>query len=249
MNEVSRIVFQATLLAQFRKLSIWYRPEPSGPVLSRRARSSEEFLARTLMQYLQHLLDSSSRDIIILIRCRIIQQLLATSPHHPTQLRSPHSTGSAVMELRIKTPQFYRQMITYRKLSIFLTYALLEPFEENRTACSSDSDRLIALVEDLESAQERSASRSRLQQMLLRVSWNLYDQLRTTKELIGAYPYPGLPKTRNVPVGPTETSRRDHYFMDEFVRNHSVSSFQIYYLMAVLSLQLRVRVMRMIGGE
>lgn len=252
-EKVPRIVLQAVLLAQCRKLSIWHRPEPSGPVISREAIASEVIVARTVMQYLQHLLDSSSQDVTLSFRCSISHQLSAADSQCPIDLRSPQSTGSSVIQLGIKTPQFYRQAVTYEKLATFLSYTLLEPYQENRTAWSNDPRRLIDLLDGLESIEHKIPSQHLPPRLLLGVLWSLYSCLRSSKELKGAYPDPGLPKTRNtVPVvRPAKIPQEENhiFFLDAFVRSHYGPLSQVRYIAAVLGLQLRTRVLGVIGGQ
>lgn len=130
---------QAIWLAQYRKISIWYRSEPMASTVPRKATSLKAFIASTLRQHLQHLLESAPRDITLSFYSGIDEQRVVLSD----QPYSLQGSGLPVMELRIQTSQFYRPLTTYIKLTDFLTFALLEPYKENRTAWSDDAQLLI----------------------------------------------------------------------------------------------------------
>ncbi len=180
------------------------------------------------------------------------QHQLTSSSQRLTGFHSPHSLRSPAIELRVQTPQFYRQMITYKRFTKFLTYTLLGPYKENRTAWSSDAKSLIAILGKSQSADQKLPWCKRSQAIFPRIMWYIYDRLRSTEQLNGVYPNPGLPQTRvdGGPRSPMGSLTNDEgFFMDTYVRNNCALILQVRYIMAVLRLQFRTKVMNVIGGE
>ena len=246
---VSRIVFQATLLAQWHKLGIWYRPEPSEPAIPRKFHTSEIFIAHTITKYLRHLLNLSSQDVKLRFHPGLLQQHSDPSLYIRKETPLAQKSEQREIELRVQTPHFYRQLITYGKFTEFLTYALLEPYSENHTACSDDPVHLIKMLDKCETIEMKLAKKHEPENMLATVSWGVYRFLRSSHGLRGVYPYPGLPKKRNESVSHPPPSRPDRFFLDEFVCTHFSFFRQLHYMFVVLSLQMRQSVVGMIGGE
>lgn len=255
LHTVPKIVFQAIILAQIRGLSIWYRPEPRETALARRVTPTEGFLASIFAQYLHHLLASLANDGSISVAYVSLDGLR----------RLPvlsHSARSQNLELRIHAPQFYRQMLTYGKLSDLLSCALLDAFEENRTAWSNDGERLIAALQALEIAEESSqkcegqAGRTRVSGIFLPRLWAMHAWLGGFQQpLMGVYPAQGFPNRRAVvcPISSKNSAdwplRNQRHFLHEFVQNHVGCWLQIRFLIASLSIIWRSKLMAVIGGE
>ena len=218
--------------------------------MARTATSSEAFLASVLLEYLRHLLHSGPQDLNLLFHCGMNQHQLTSSNQRLIGFHSSHSLGA--IELRVQTPRFYRQMVTYKRFTNFLTYTLLDPYKENRTAWSSDAESLIAILGKSQSADQKLPSCERSQAIFPRIMWYIHGRLRSTEQLKGVYPNPGLPQTRVVggprsPMGPFTND--EGFFMDTYVRNNCDLILQVRYIIAALSLQFRTKVMKVIGGE
>lgn len=81
-----------------------------------------------------------------------------------------------------------------------------ESSNENRTAWSNEPKRLIASLEECQSAQQQQQQQSKPEPeplwhwfpvaLLVKLIWSAYCRLRTTHPLRGVYPSPGLPKVR-----------------------------------------------------
>ena len=244
-DTVPRIVFQAILLAQVHKLSIWYRPEPRESAVPRRATSDETLLASVLIQYLRYLSNRNPVHVCLVVH----QHESALHARYDMGICASEDPQRPTLELRIHAPQFYRQMMTYDKFVDYLRYTLLDTHEENHTAWSNDAEQLIDYLQV--SAQiDDDKQPVELRQNLLRT---VYERLRIIKRLTGAYPNPGLPLVR---AGPAAS--RDHTtliyakrssYLDDFVFGHCDSWLQVRYVWATLSLQWRTKIMDVIGGE
>lgn len=205
-----------------------------------------------LLEYLRHLLRSGPQDLNLLFHCGMDQHQLTSSSKRLIGLHSSHSLGSPAIELRVQTPQFYRQMVTHKRFTNFLTYTLLDPYKENRTAWSSDAESLIAILGKSQSADQKLPLCERSQAIFPRTMWYIYGRLRSTEQLNGVYPNPGLPQTRVVgrPRSPMGSLTNDEdFFIDTYIRNNCALILQVRYIMAALSLQFRTKVMNVIGGE
>ncbi|KAI1824023.1 DUF1365-domain-containing protein [Xylaria intraflava] len=247
-----RIGFQATLLAQIDRLSIWYRPEPRTSAIPRRATSSEKLLASILDQYLAVIIHGGS-----LSYSRKMEQQSMTFDISIRNVPKRQGTTSPYLAFRIHTPQFYRQMITYPSLNEYLSYTLLGSSEENHTAQSADASSLIDLVSKLETlhtTQYREWKNSD-DVCIWGFLWAMYGRLRSSRRLVGAYPELGAPKARTSaptshPVQPLHNiSTNDICFLDGFVRRNCPKSIQVQYMLALLGLQWRTKVLGIIGGE
>ena len=244
--KVPRIVLQATLLAQQHKLSIWYRPEPAASTIPRRATSSEEVLASIFTRYLEALIENAPEDVVS-FDPGISQRTVLLRNQQTVCSPSDRLSGSPAIELRVQTPQFFRQMITCEKLTDFLSCTLLHPSEENHTAWSNDSKRLITLLENL---TLRPPPCIGLRKVISDMVWNMYRRLHAPRPLYGAYPNPGLPNARaEVIEHPKITCKNSRLFLDDFVRDHYGLRFQMRYIFTTLSLRLRTWTMGVIGGE
>lgn len=166
------------------------------------------------------------------------------------------------LELRIHAPQFYRQMVTYTTLAGFLSYTLLDPYEENHTAWSNDPMGLIAMFEEFESikAVEQNSRHDEQHRpgLFLKILWAAYARLRCVgRPLRGTYPDYGFPQARaaSSPSPPTTLERRvsrhrpEEYLLDEFVRFHCSPWVQMHFVFASLGFVCRSRIMNTIGGE
>ncbi|KAF2794305.1 hypothetical protein K505DRAFT_361186 [Melanomma pulvis-pyrius CBS 109.77] len=255
-----RIVVQAIVLAQVRKLSVWHRPEPRETAVPREPTSGEKELAGVFMRYMQHLLGPALGDVKISVCYGIELQDSKAFKQSGRDVHSPTAsvrTSDSVLELRIHTPQFYRQLITYERLTGFLTYTLLHPWEENHTAWSNDTERLIASIRRLEVAKEQCPGSTCESSLFSGTMWFAYEHIRSTMRLQGAYPNPGLPRAR---AGDIVVDKADYgillskntnqgYFLDNFVRSHCELNVQVRYILAVLGVQWRTKIMGVIGGE
>jgi hypothetical protein len=166
---------------------------------------------------------------------------------------------SETLELRVHTPQFYRQVATYGTITEMLSYALLDPCEENRAAWSDDGKHLIAILQEMESIEDihklqdgRRHSPGHVSQL----AWTAYSRLRgAQRPLEGAYPGYGCPKQRTASLprlakitNPRLKGYRE-YFLGDFVRFYCEPSVQVRFMLASLSLTWRARIMNTIGGE
>jgi hypothetical protein len=237
-DAVPRIAFQAIMLAQVHKLSIWYRPEPRESAVPRRANSDEIFLASVLIRYLRYLSNRSPTPVCL----SVLQH--ATVPHARYDM-GVRSSQQTTLELRIHAPQFYRHMITYDTLVNYLRYTLLDPHEENHTAWSNDAERLIDFLQISEQTEDNEQPVG----LLRKLPWAVYTRFRTSKRLTGAYPDPGLPRARAGRAASPDCTEMTGSCLDNFVFKHCDSWLQIQYVWATLSLQWRAKIMGAIGGE
>ncbi|KAI5917758.1 DUF1365-domain-containing protein [Camillea tinctor] len=253
-----RILIQAFLLAQVRKLQIWYRPEPRESSVARQATRSEAFLASILIRYLRFLLDSAPRRLCLSVGHGGMNQEEALYIHTPLDMRLVHDDGRSELHLRITTPQFYRQMVTYESIAGYLSYTLLHPYSENHTARSEHAESLIATIQELEAVSRyRKATERhvRFWAPLPGICWVIYSLLRSKKPSRGSYPDPGLPSARvsskvaEISVIPREHTIEKTYLLDDFVRNHCSCLVQLQYMGASIGLQCRAWFMAVVGGE
>lgn len=246
---VPRIVYQAVLLAHVHKLRIWYRPEPRASTVSRRATASEEFLSSVFSNYLQHLLNLSLEPICISLRPGIVQR---DASWDVRLLRSPTSLHPTI-QINIHTPQFYRKMITYPTLTGLLVDALLHPHEENRTAGSTEPERLVEVCKHLEQAAKTESRSTPLENSFWRLIRAGFMLLHATEPLTGAYPNPGNPHARgrnadkHKPFKQHQMARPS--FLTEYVFMHYSNRLQIRYMIATITLQWRIKIMEVFGGE
>lgn len=202
------------------------------------------------MQYLQHLFVPASRNLTLVFRSGLDQLAPVLADRHFVGSQPPQGLQSPTIELRVLTPQFYRQMVTYRELTDFLAYTLSDAYEENRTARSTDATWLVQYLESLQLEATKLPARRNSRGALLRMIWNIFRRLRANKQLMGSYPNPGLPKSRSLSLTPSLVSTKcGSFFLDDFVRDHCRLSLQLHYCYSILSLQLRARLMGVIGGE
>lgn len=246
MNDtVPRIAFQATILAQVHKLSIWYRPEPRESAVPRRATSEEVFLASILIRYLRYLCDRNPKPVFL----TVLQHASVPHTRYDMGLCALRNSQQPTLELRIHAPQFYRHMITYDRVVNYLRYTLLDPHEENHTAWSNDAERLIEFLQISEQTEDDKQPVGLRRKLL----WAVYAPLRTSKRLTGAYPDPGLPRARAGRAAARDstegTSSWRETSLDNFVFKHCDPWLQIQYVWATLSLQWRTKIMGAIGGE
>lgn len=250
--QVAKIVHQAILLAQVRKLNIWYRPEPGESAVARRPTAAESFLATVFTRHLNHLVSMSNRYTFLTHSTGVGEETSYPQSHSLLDLHPVGEAGPVALGLRIHTPQFHRQLMTYERLSDFLSYMLLHPYEENRTAWSDDAQSLVDAIRGLEMAMRRRR-RWRPREVPLDVIWAAYRHLRCAQPLKGTYPGPGLPSRREEAKhrdGPRASpARGGRCFLDDFVRDDCGLSLQAHYMVATLGLQWRTRVMRVVGGE
>ncbi|KAI0476350.1 hypothetical protein GGR56DRAFT_665999 [Xylariaceae sp. FL0804] len=244
-----RIVFQAILLAQVDRLGIWYRPEPRESAIPRQATSSEKMLASILDCYLESIVRRGP------------EQASVSISHHPlTQQRSivfdmiaPGLPAS--VELRVHTPQFYRQMITYPSLSEYLCSTLLNPSEENRTAWCDNANHLITVVTDLEFSwsTDRSSRPNGGYFGPLYYIWAAYGR-SSVRRLNGVYPDRGTPRARKCSLpdpkgGCGSDSTQGRCFLDNYVYQSCPWSDQLFYVFSVLHLRWRTKLLGIVGGE
>ncbi|KAI0449199.1 DUF1365-domain-containing protein [Xylaria acuta] len=252
-----RILIQAFILSHVRQLRIWHRPEPDISAISRQATSSEILLARILSKYLRLLSEQALKSHILKLSYPEIIQTQLNSPEDGLSQHEHEHVAEDQIELRIHTPQFFRQMTTYRRLADFLSYTLVDSHEENHTASSNDPTNLIRLLREAELVEDQSPH-SPLPHYLRPVHgmlWLLYKRMRCTQPAKGAYPNSGCPGKRsggsndilNVPQPPFLQDETN--FLDEFVCKHCPLQLQIRFIVAVLTLQLRAKITNQIGGQ
>ncbi|KAG8405299.1 hypothetical protein J3458_021961 [Metarhizium acridum] len=251
-----KILLQAIVLARVHKLEIWYRPEPSPSALPRRPTATENFLQSIFVQYMEYLVGTAPDKHRLLTR-REGQDggKSCSNGYSLLHLRLVQQPSREVLSLRVHTPQFYRQLITYGTLSDYLSYTLLHPYEENHTAWSSDAQALIHAIQNCESATSRRVPRQRphIQEVLVKILCAISRQVRCVRPLQGCYPDRGLPSAR----GDAKTQHNSGTlsvhggacFLDEFVRDNCSLWLQIQYILAALALQWRTWAMNFIGGE
>ncbi|KAK9441956.1 hypothetical protein VB005_06600 [Metarhizium brunneum] len=251
-----KILFQAILLAQVRKLEIWYRPEPSPSALPRRPTAAETFLQSIFVRYMEYLVNTASGKHGVLTRLEEQDGEKSCSRSYSLlHLRVSQQPSHEALSLRVHTPQFYRQLITYGTLSDYLSYTLLHPYEENHTAWSSDAQALIRAIQNCESAASRQVpgQRPHIQSVLVETLFAISRQVRCVRPLRGCYPDHGLPSAR-------ENAKTQHNcralsvhggpcFLDEFVRDNCSLWLQVQYILATMRLQWRTWAMNFIGGE
>ena len=212
--------------------------------MPRPASDDEKFIAELFAHYIRHLLGSQSRNVYI-----TPQSVVLT-----TKSFAEKSATENNLQLKILTPRFYTQLVTYPSLSSFLKYTLLSPWKENHAATSRTPSKLLATISQLESSAAISEPLSRpvSSTYLTTLLWAVYDVLHFPSPLGGVYPNPGLPCTRGAhdPSIESHVERTDpHHFMDEFVRKQFGVRMQLQYVCVTLRLQIRAGIMRRLGGE
>lgn len=250
---VPKILFHALLLSHIHKLEIWYRPEPRRSALSRQPTATENFLQSIFVQYIEYLIRNKYGSLTH--SSGINREEPQSHCYSLLHLCITQQSTQEVLRLSVNTPQFYRQLITYGKLSDYLSYTLLHPYEENHTAWSNDSQRLIDIIRncELDTDGQASGQRPRTRELLVNTICTVYIYLRCVQPVRGHYPDHGLPSTRE--NAKTQNSSRSlsvqdrPCFLDEFVRDNCGLLVQVQYMLATLSLQWRAWVMRFIGGE
>ncbi|KFG80604.1 hypothetical protein MANI_028773 [Metarhizium anisopliae] len=176
-----KILFQAILLARVRKLEIWYRPEPSPSALPRRPTATETFLQSIFVQYMEYLVNTARGKHEVLTRLEEHDgEKSCPRSYSLLHLRVIQQPSHEALSLRVHTPQFYRQLITYGTLSDYLSYTLLHPYEENHTAWSSDDQALIRAIQKCESAASRQVpgQRPHIQNALVKTLFAISRQVR-----------------------------------------------------------------------
>lgn len=218
-------------------------------------------LASVFAKYLQHLFDSAPGHVRISVICptAISKQPTTYKEGITGLLFSSGDPESAGLELRVHAPQFYRQMITYGKLTEMLSYTLLDPCEENHTAWSNDGKGLIAALQEMESVeanQKHQAGRRHRLGLVSQITWAAFARLRhVQKPLESAYPEYGYPGKRaagfskSANIIDSRLAGCGEYFLDDFVRFHCGSFLQIRFMLASVGLIWRARIMNIIGGE
>jgi hypothetical protein len=265
---VPRIALNALKLAWIYKLSIWYRPEPKSSSIPRRVTVTENFISIQLLLYLQHVFKVAPEGTHVLVSCATHQQ--------GKHLFGTHTPGHPGLQLSIHAPQFYRQVITYRSLSDFLSFTLLHPCAENQTAYSNSATALIESLKLLEPTAMHRDFMTYQPNLFWRIIRYVFKRFRKVTPIEGVYPYPGLPQARHMTKptagassqfelpeaphtdGTTPCSKsdgtgftevKDTYFLDDFVFNHCDKLTQVRYMVRVAALLLRIRIMALIGGE
>lgn len=231
---------------------MWYRPEPKVSALGRQPNSAEKFVAYIFTQYVHHLGGLASDKASIVERVPTSGSLL----HLDIGQQKSSSEEKATTDLRVHTPQFFRQLITYQKLSDYLSYMLLRPYEENRTAWSDDSPALVTIVEAGEAARAKREIR-RPSMLVSRMLFVMYGYCRCKQPLYGQYPDLGVPSRRKAVASPGEGEGEKEprrisggsCCLDDFVLENCGIATQARYVAAVLGLQWRARIMSLIGGE
>lgn len=163
------------------------------------------------------------------------------------------NTHPAGLNLRIHTPQFYRQLTTYGKLSDFLSYTLLHPYEENRTGWSDEAQSFVAAIQKFEMAESSQEPTQKPRLRATGIIWAIYRGLRLIQPMKGVYPDPGFPATR-MDVKPQAQSKSPApksglCFLDDFVFTNCNFILQVRYILAIVRIQWRARVMGIVGGE
>ncbi|RDA88477.1 hypothetical protein CP532_6647 [Ophiocordyceps camponoti-leonardi (nom. inval.)] len=254
---VVKIVINAIILAQVHKLSIWYRPEPKESTIGRQPVATETFLASVFLEYLQRQVQTHSD------RFKLVNDSVdAVEPRNLslTSLRLLLRETDEEYDLRIHTPQFFRQMMGYEKLSDFLSFTLLDPYAENRTAWSTDAHGLIRAIKAIEVAAIKKEDRglTNMRSSLLDMAWLLFRRLSSSRPEKGSYPFPGNPHVRRSVLeqrhqhsvkSSTSGPPMGECFLNEFVREYGAVFLQVRYMTAVIGLQWRTRIMTLIGEE
>ena len=212
-------MFQAIWLAQVRKIHIWYRPEPRESSIPRVPTASEAFLGAILARYFEHIIKASTVDGSC-VGFSISYPGINGGPSHSKMKSTGTSTNHS---LRIHAPQFYRRAITYKTLTELLQDTLLDPYPENRSAWSEDTEGLVAAVRGLERQMSQETHQTTptekakapnplqlhgLETYALYVLWAIHAQLRRATPLPGVYPDPGLPTSRS--GCPSSSRSMDH---------------------------------------
>lgn len=206
-------------------------------------------MASIFAQHLSHLLKTSDKYTLSSPPAAVAGQGSYPQSYRFAKVRHGQQDDAGVLTLRIHTPQFYRQLTTYGKLSDLLSYALLAPYEENRTAWSDDARRLVDTIQGLEPAFGQESRRC----MLGDAMWSLYGRFSRAQTLRGSYPSPGLPAARAGAKGRDDAARLEAVqrgcFLDRFVRDSYGLRLQGRYMMATLGLRWRAWVTKHVGGE
>ncbi|PKS07602.1 hypothetical protein jhhlp_006208 [Lomentospora prolificans] len=134
-----RIVREAAKLWFSRKLHVWYRPEPLGTNIGRRADVAEMELEGIFRQYLRCLVRRSPADIVVRYVPGGVDAPMET-------IRSPTAeetaTGTNELELKVLTPAFYTRFVHYAHDF----EAIFSEFRESCTISISNPDLLPRLV-------------------------------------------------------------------------------------------------------
>ncbi|KHO01977.1 uncharacterized protein MAM_00978 [Metarhizium album ARSEF 1941] len=255
-----KILFHAILLAQLHRLHIWYRPEPRQSALPRRATATESFVQSIFVQYVEYLVNTAHDEQGTSARSpsQVSVEEACPDSYSLLGLRITQQPTQDVISLRIHTPQFYRQLITYEKLSDYLSYTLLDPYEENHTAWSNDAKGLIDTVRSCELAADKQLLRHGphiQQRLLVKILLATSRRVRCVQPRQGCYPGGGLPSARGNASNVRSNSRASSSaqgrprFLDEFVGDNYGPWLQVQYVLATVSLEWRAWAMSLIGGE
>jgi hypothetical protein len=210
-------------------------------------------LESVFRRYMTQLQRCGSTETRIDVRSDVLRQSPAKAEENDLISEELAGHEQAQLELTIHAPQFYRQMVTYPRVTDYLRHTLLHPYEENRTAWSNNADRLITYLASLEEAAKKEPRFQKSPGLLQSWVWAIFEWLRTMEQLTGVYPSPGLPgkrtTTKDVYHAAVSPLRRERSALDQFVYDRFGTWLQIRYMWAVLKLQWRAKVMNAIGGE
>lgn len=224
--------------------------------MARRPTAAESFLATVFTRYLFHLVSMASKDYHLSMNSiGTAEETLFPQRYNFSSLYRMGENGHMQLSLRIHTPQFHRQLITYERLSDFLSYTLLHPFEENRTAWSNDAKSLVDVIKVLELTMHKQRPRRRwsLNEAPIDAIWAVYRRSSCGRPFRGTYPDPGLPtrrgKTKRRGDARSQLRRTGTCLLDEFVRHDCDLVLQAQYMAATVGLRWRTWMMKAIGGE
>ncbi|PVH98940.1 hypothetical protein DM02DRAFT_629844 [Periconia macrospinosa] len=141
MSSDGRIVIQAIKLSWLRGLQMWHRPQPRPPSIARRATNTGRTLSQFFWRYLRWLGDASGKYNVVETHKSGDGYIVRYT------LRPEDQKFCNDLSLVIHAPAFYSSMAGCESLTDFLQAALLDTYEENRTAsCSRTPKDLMDLL-------------------------------------------------------------------------------------------------------
>ena len=184
LSTYPRIVREAAKLFFFRKLHVWYRPEPLKDSMGRLETERERIIEESFRQLLKEHLERSQGPVTLKYvasgsRCRREEVF----SHDSSSWNRTSSDASSMKDrqplsltLKVLTPLFYSRLARAQSLHELFKTELLHSPEEDRSIWSEDIGGLLRLFEP--DGERKSLNIAQLGPMD-KMHWNLLRRLRT----------------------------------------------------------------------
>jgi hypothetical protein len=106
-----RIVREAAKLFFWRKLHVWYRPEPRKDSIGRHADATEQALEAYFRKYLRYLVESSTSALLVNYKAAGLKE--SSNETFMSDLAQSDSSAAKTLELKVLTPVFYSRFVYY----------------------------------------------------------------------------------------------------------------------------------------